>query len=69
MDLQSFVEKCPQNLTGFDFYALWSEVMLNAITRCIQNINSNDDDVDNLEAYSEDFQVALDDLITSVPVE
>lgn len=28
-----------------------------------------DDDVDNLEVNSEDFQVALNDLVPSVPVE
>lgn len=41
VDLQSFVETCPQNLTGADFYALCSEAMLSAITRCIQNKNIN----------------------------
>jgi len=38
LDLAAVVEKCPDNLTGADFYALCSDAMLNSIKHRIEEL-------------------------------
>ena len=39
-NLSNIVEKCPDNMTGADFYALCSDAMLNALKHEIHKIET-----------------------------
>ena len=40
VDLDTFAEKCPSNLTGADYYALCSDAMLNTMKRKIKQLEA-----------------------------
>ncbi|KAL4237758.1 peroxisomal assembly protein [Mactra antiquata] len=65
-DLESFVEKCPFNLTGADFYALASDAMLNALKRKIKSLEDGKTTDQSIIVEGEDFDCALKNLTPSV---
>ncbi|XP_052272085.1 peroxisome assembly factor 2-like isoform X1 [Dreissena polymorpha] len=65
-DMEKFVEKCPFNLTGADFYALASDAMLNAIKRKIDLVDAGKTVEDKITVGESDFQLALENLSPSV---
>lgn len=60
MNLEEFVQKCPANLSGADFYAVTNKARQNAIRRLINLIENETNLSENLIVLTEtDFEEAL----------
>lgn len=67
VDLDTFAEKCPSNLTGADYYALCSDAMLNTMKRKIQQLEAGESvNEKEILVSQQDFNEALENLTPSL---
>ena len=69
-DVESFIDKCPKNLTGADFYSITNRARQHALKRIIsllelQNKNANDYD-EVIEITENDFIKVLDNFVPTL---
>ena len=69
-DIESFVQKCPDNLTGADFYSITNRARQNALKRIIsilesKNQNANDYE-DTIEINENDFSRVLENFVPTL---